>query len=233
MTSQAPPDGATAQHTDGPSGRFSRTIDWAVTLLLVLGGILFGALGYVVFLAADRDAIARLVADGTVQSDVLTNAELVDATYTLAWWGGLGLAVTGALLAAAGVAFIALRTRSRRRFEATGEQTSETTLNAVVGAVVTTVVSFVPFSPILGGGVAGYLQRGSGLRVGALAGLVAAAPFVVLFAFLVVGLATAGFAIVGVLMVVALALAVGYLVVLSALGGYLGSVLADGREQAA
>lgn len=227
MDSQTPPDGATAQHTDGPSGPLGRTIDWAVTLLLVLGGILFGALGYVVFLAAERDAIARLVADGTVQSDVLTNAELVDATYAVAWWGGFGLAVTGALLAAAGVVFIALRTRSRRRFEATGERTSDTTLNAVVGGVVTIVVSFVPFSPVFGGGVAGYLQRDGGLRAGGLAGLVAAAPFVVLFGFLVAGLATAGFEIVGVLMVVALALAVGYLIVLSALGGYLGAVLAD------
>lgn len=57
-------------------------------------------------------------------------------------------------------------------------------INAVIGAVVTVVLSFTVFSPILGGGVAGYLQRGErgdGIRIGALSGALAAIPAVLLF----------------------------------------------------
>ena len=67
---------------------------------------------------------------------------------------------------------------------------SETWLNAVVGGVVTLVLAPVlPFAPVLGGAVAGYLEAGergvrraSGLRVGAAAGTVA---FVALLVFAV------------------------------------------------
>ena len=56
----------------------------------------------------------------------------------------------------------------------------DTLLNAVIGAAVTVVLSFTGVSPLLGGGVAGYLQRGTrgdGARVGALAGAIALVPF--------------------------------------------------------
>lgn len=59
----------------------------------------------------------------------------------------------------------------------------DTLLTAVIGAVVTLVLSFTVFSPLLGGGVAGYLQRGNragGIRVGALSGAIAAIPFLLL-----------------------------------------------------
>jgi hypothetical protein len=67
----------------------------------------------------------------------------------------------------------------------------ETWLNAVAGGVVTLVVAPVlPFAPVLGGSLAGYLEAGErgagradGLRVGALAGVVA---FVALLVFAVV-----------------------------------------------
>ncbi|MFC6727016.1 DUF5518 domain-containing protein, partial [Halobium palmae] len=36
--------------------------------------------------------------------------------------------------------------------------TSDRWVNALVGAVVTVVLSFLPFSPLAGGGVAGYLD---------------------------------------------------------------------------
>lgn len=122
----------------------------------------------------------------------------------------------------------------------------DTLFNAVVGAVVTVVLSFTGFSPLLGGGVAGYLQRGDraeGARVGAISGAIASIPFVVLlvavFSFFGLfltggdlGVAGAGFAIVLVVFVLALAWNVG----LGAIGGYLGVyVLAefeDGRGDA-
>jgi hypothetical protein len=119
-----------------------------------------------------------------------------------------------------------------------------TLVNAVVGGVVSVVLGFVPFSPVLGGAVAGYLQSDDptqGLRVGVYAGLVAAVPLAFVLFLLasvlsfgvvavdstgsVTGTAAAGgsplFAL-GVLGVVFLVTAV-YTVGLSALGGYLGS----------
>ena len=60
----------------------------------------------------------------------------------------------------------------------------DTLLNALLGALVTVVLSFTGFSPILGGAAAGYLQQngpGDGARVGALSGLVASLPVLLVF----------------------------------------------------
>ncbi|MEF8887205.1 MAG: DUF5518 domain-containing protein [Haloarculaceae archaeon] len=67
---------------------------------------------------------------------------------------------------------------------------SETWVNAVAGGIVTLVLAPVlPFAPVLGGALAGYLEAGErgtrrpdGFRVGALAGVVA---FVALLVFAV------------------------------------------------
>ncbi|MFC7142369.1 DUF5518 domain-containing protein [Halosimplex aquaticum] len=111
-----------------------------------------------------------------------------------------------------------------------------TFLNALVGAVVTAVsASFIPFSPVLGGALAGYFQGGTrsdGLKVGAISGAIALVPVVaVLFLVLsFLGFVSVGsgegvfpFAIGGVIVVfVFVALAV-YTVGLSALGGWIGN----------
>lgn len=71
-----------------------------------------------------------------------------------------------------------------------GENRPNTLVNALVGGVAATVLGFLPFSPALGGVLAGYLQgpdTGDGLRVGALAGVVALVPLV-LVAFLFGGM---------------------------------------------
>lgn len=111
------------------------------------------------------------------------------------------------------------------------ERAPNTLLNALLGGIVGVVLLFVPFSTILGGGVAGYLEGGdyaAGAKVGAIAGLVAFVPFV-----LVLGLGLALVPVTGapgpgiqfalwvsVLLIVLFAAA--YTVGLSVIGGILG-----------
>ncbi len=113
----------------------------------------------------------------------------------------------------------------------------ETWLNAVLGAVVCVVAgSIVPFGTVFGGAVAGYLQGGdrrAGVRVGAIAGLLAFLPFLLVAFFLVnvlFGVFLGGFGIprlfsgLGALFVgIALVFAIFYTVVASAVGGWLGN----------
>jgi hypothetical protein len=122
----------------------------------------------------------------------------------------------------------------------------DTFINALIGAVVGVVLSPVPFSTVLGGAVAGYLQggdRNDGLRVGALAGVIMLLPLVlVMFVFGNVvfflfagggmpgpapGLA-GGFTIVAI--VLALLFGLVYVVAFAALGGYLGNYVKYGTD---
>lgn len=109
----------------------------------------------------------------------------------------------------------------------------DTLLNALIGAVVSVLLAFLPFSPLIGGGVAGYLQRGTrndGLRVGGISGLITMIPLFLVASLLggvfflqMVGLdPRAGFGF-GFLVLFALLFFVLYTVALSALGGYLGA----------
>ncbi|ELZ16296.1 hypothetical protein C478_03767 [Natrinema thermotolerans DSM 11552] len=115
--------------------------------------------------------------------------------------------------------------------------TTRTLLNAVIGAVVGVVLSFIPFSTVLGGLVAGFLEGPDGREgaiVGALAGAIAFLPIaglgLLLFGLLGIGLAGGvpleGFAVVSVVIVVAGFFALAYTVGPSLLGGYLGAYLA-------
>jgi hypothetical protein len=108
----------------------------------------------------------------------------------------------------------------------------DTLLNAVIGGIASIVLSFVPFSPVLGGAVAGYLHggdRGAGVRIGVYAGVVAAIPFalILLFAITVFGvflsLGSGSGAVLLFFVLFALVAAVVYTVGLSALGGWLGN----------
>ena len=106
-----------------------------------------------------------------------------------------------------------------------------TLVNALIGAAVGIVLSFVPLSPALGGGVAGYLEGGEsddGLRVGAIAGVVMALPL----AFLGLVVSTFFFGVgapvgVGILFLLALVFLALYTVGLGALGGIVGASLED------
>ncbi|MDZ7702613.1 MAG: DUF5518 domain-containing protein [Halobacteriales archaeon] len=109
-------------------------------------------------------------------------------------------------------------------------------LNALIGAAVTIVLTFIPFSSVLGGAVAGYLEGGElgdGVRVGALSGLLATAPFLLLFFFvgsiLSFGLMGMGggrmLAAGGAFVLLVLVFSLLYLVGLSALGGAVGAAV--------
>ncbi|WP_338902239.1 MULTISPECIES: DUF5518 domain-containing protein [Salinibaculum] len=245
MTQMSETDDTTVQGARGETTHvLGRTVDWVVTALLVLGGVLFGLLGVFLNSVANRAEIARLVADGTIESTVLSDAELVNVTYAMAWWGGLGLAVMGVLLVVGGVAFLAYRRRIRQRREEMGVTEPDTTTNAIVGAVVSVVGGFIPFAPVIGGAVAGYLERAdrmAGARVGGLSGLVASVPIFVLFAFLIGGLFVVsaeisfgiGAASVALVLAIALLVAVVYMVLLGAVGGYIGAYLREDRMAAA
>lgn len=119
----------------------------------------------------------------------------------------------------------------------------DTLLNAIIGAVVTVVLSFTGISPVLGGGVAGYLQdesRKRGAKVGALSGVFAFVPFLlfalVIFGFFVIGPVTGGGPGIpaGIELLVILFLFFPILLVwnagLGALGGYLGAYLREERD---
>ncbi len=112
----------------------------------------------------------------------------------------------------------------------------DTLINALIGAVVGTVAGAVlPFGPLLGGGVAGYLEggdRSDGTKVGLIAGLIALVPTVVVGFFVMVlfglfsvgagdGLALGALGLLFLLIVLAFGLV--YVVGLSAAGGWLGN----------
>lgn len=205
----------------------SQSVDWVVSVLLVLtGGVLVYG-GAVLYWATDRATLLRWVADGRLRSDVLSAAELVEVTNALGVGGGIGLALTGGVLVAAGVAFHLLESRARRQFEATGTAAPNVVASAILGAVVTIVTSFLVLSPILGGAAAGFVHQrrgGNSYRAAVLSGLFAAVPVVVLFGVVVAAVAAESVRLaplVGGVLVVAVATIVG----LSAVGGFLGTVL--------
>ena len=101
-------------------------------------------------------------------------------------------------------------------------------LNAVLGAVVTAIATpIVPFAPVVGGAISGYLDAGStesGAKIGAVSGAIALVPLLVVIPLLLFVLFLDPVFAVGVffiLIVVAVFLAA-YTVGLGALGGVLG-----------
>ena len=117
-------------------------------------------------------------------------------------------------------------------------------VNALIGAVVSVVLSFVPFSPVIGGAVAGYLEggdRSQGLRIGGYSGAIAAIPLVLLAGVVIIlgtfGVIVApgeavrtllGVLLLGVLVVVVIG---AYTIGLGAVGGYIGVILAERGDE--
>lgn len=105
--------------------------------------------------------------------------------------------------------------------------------NGLVGGVVAVLLSFLPLSTVLGGGIAGYLDRPTGRRgagAGAIAGVVAFLPYLLVGLFLTMSpsvtlpgpeLGVAPVVIIASVTSFALLYAVGLSVLGSLLGGYI------------
>jgi len=202
-------------------------VDWIVAALLVLVGIATTVAGAALLVAIDRSEIREAIAEEEIRSDVLTDAELLDVTHATASWSGWGLIAVGAIVVLAAIAYAVHRRRVHRR-RAAGEDVSDFVGNAMVGAIATIVLSFVPFSQVLGGTLAGYLERGSSERVlgvGAASGVLSVAPFVLLVVVVLVGVLAGLLAISeGALALVVVAALLFTLAIMGAVGAGLGAV---------
>jgi len=214
-------------------------VDWAVGAVAALVGLVSLVGGIALTVVADRDIIAEMVAEGSIESTVFTETEVVEVSLSVATWTGMGLLATGAILLVGAVAYVVLRRRTRRRAEG-GEPQSEFFANATLGAVIALLLSFVPFSPAVGGAVAGYLEAGESQRtvgVGGLSGLLLVSPLLVVLAFLTGGLvfgaleaASGGMALLlGAVLLLALMLVAVTGAGVGALGGWVGGALAERR----
>ena len=212
-------------------------LDWILGSLIALIGFGASLLGLVALVGPDREAFIEAVEADEVEVEGMTEAEFVDFLLAMLTWIGIGLLLTGLAMIALGVAYIVHRQRVRERADA-GEPTSDYLAHALLGAAVTVLTSFIPFSQVIGGGVAGYLERGDSERtisVGAASAVLMLAPVVVFSLFFAIGVA-AGFAAIGdgaigvlgaVAVIVSLAFSVAIGAALGALGGWIGGKLAE------
>jgi len=223
------------------NGGLPEIVDWVAGALVALAGLLFLAGGSALLTVVDRDTLAEGIESGTVTVTVfdteLTRAESLDVVEAVVSWTGAGLVVTGLAMVLFGVGYLFVRRRARRRARPDDPLTSYGA-HAVLGALAAAVLSFLPFSPAFGGALAGYLERGESDRtvsVGALSGLLAVLPVLVLLLFVLVGLATGmrgigqgGLAVTsGAVLVFAAVFAAVISSGLGALGGYLGGKFAE------
>jgi len=208
----------------------SKGIEWLISAVLAIVGGLGALLGVFLSRIADRELSADIVAEMETRSNWYSPAETADILYNLMVWGSYGLIVTGGLIVVAGVGFQLYRNRLRR--EPAGPQ-PDTKTNIFLGGLATIVASFLPFSPVFGGMVTGYLEHregGSSLGGGGLSGLVATLPAVVMGGFLAVGLVLADAAVIAIVLVCGLVATVTISVALGAVGGYIGDRLIAGDD---
>jgi len=216
-------------------------VDWLVGVVIALGGMALIVGGTAVTFVVDRELLAEDIEAGEITIVVLqrdlTEAEMLNFSLEVVNWTGIGLLVTGLALVLFAVVYVIFRHRAQQRIGGEADSGSYRS-TAVLGAVATAVLSFVPFSPILGGGLAGYLEQptsGRSVSVGALSGFLAMIPALLLLGFVTIGMYS-GFATVqeaGLGFVVVAGMFFGVLILsaygagLGALGGFAGGRLAE------
>lgn len=239
--SSAAPEQAGAETSSGTGG-LPGFVDWLLAAFVALVGLALVVGGSALTLLLDADALREGIESGEIASTTLTEAELLDVSLATTNWTGIGLLVTGVAMVVLAVAYVIVRRRARQRVT-DGTRVGSPTTNALLGAVISAIFGFIPFSPLLGGGVAGYLEQRESERtvsVGALSGVLWAAPLLVILTFVSVGLVIglAGVSAPGLATVVGTAMLLTLFVVAilgagaGALGGYLGGwVAADRRAE--
>lgn len=225
-------------------GRLPEFVDWLLGVVIALAGLVTLVAGSALELLVDREMLAEDIEEGTVTVTVftteLTEAETLDVTDALVTWLGIGLLLIGLGLVLFAIGFVIVRHRTHRRARE-GEEISSYGSFAVLGGVATALLSFIPFSPVVGGAIAGFLERYESTRtvsVGTLAGFLPVVPILVLLGFVFAGLID-GMQTVGqegmALFLVAVLLLSGLIVALvgaglGAIGGYLGGWIAESRS---
>lgn len=222
-------------------GGLPEAVDWVAGAIVALAGLLSLTGGGALLTFANRETLAEGIEAETVTVTAfdaeLTEAETLDVAEAVVSWVGAGLLVTGLgmVLFAAGYVFLRRRARKRARPD---DPHSSYGAHAVLGALASVVFSFLPFSPAFGGALAGYLERGDSDRttsVGALSGLLAVVPVLVLLLAVLGGLFTGmrgigrgGLAVVTSLVLLFAAVFAALISSgLGALGGYLGGRFAE------
>ncbi|WP_136690005.1 DUF5518 domain-containing protein [Halorhabdus amylolytica] len=238
-TTDTPPTG------DGNSDVFTRPvpeyIHWLAGVIIALGGMALTVGGTALTFVVDRGLLQEGIESGEITVIVLerdlTEAQMLDLSLEIVNWTGIGLLVTGIGLVLFAIGYVAVRHRARREVS-DDEHVDSYRASAVLGAVATAVLSFVPFSPVLGGGLAGYLEQtesGRSISVGGVAGFLSMVPALVILAFVSAGLYN-GFAtigesglgiVVGTVMVLTVLFVAAYGAGLGALGGFAGGRLAE------
>lgn len=220
-------------------------VDWLLGALVLLGGMIFLVAGSALRFLVDRELLAEAIEEEditvTLVMTELTDAESLEVADALVTWTGTGLLLVGLVMVLFAIGYVAIRHRAYRRAKR-GEPISSYVSFAVLGGFVTVVLSFLPFSPVFGGLLAGYLERGESQRVvsvGALAGLLPLVPIIILMLFVLGGLLSGMSAIdqmgAGIVVAVTLLLSIMFMAVfgggLGALGGYLGGWFAERRAE--
>lgn len=218
-------------------------VDWTLGALLAIAGFISLVGGTALAFLVDREFLATGVEEGTITVDLvvteLTREQQLELVATLISWTGIGMLVTGVGMVAVAIWYVLRRHQAHSRARS-GETVSSYSTYALLGGLATVVLSFIPFSPVAGGAIAGYLERGESERtvsVGALAGLIPSLPIVVLLVFVTGGLLSGATAVGegGLAMVLATAMVLGMLLIvafaagLGALGGYAGGWFAESR----
>lgn len=220
---------------------FPEFVDWLLAVFVAVVGLALVVGGSALAFVVDRAILVEAIERGELVSPALTDAELLEVSLAVTTWTGIGLLVAGVAMVLVAIGYVVVRHRVHQR-DSAGEPTNSYGTHALLGAVATTVLSFLPFSPVLGGAVAGYFERGESERtvsVGALSGLLAMAPLLVILVFVLVGLVGGMVTIqqTGLAMVVGAAMLLALLVVATvgagtgALGGYVGGWLAERQAE--
>lgn len=219
-------------------------VDWIAAAVIALAGMALTVGGSALTFVVDRELLEEGIESGQITVIVfqrdLTRAEMLEFSLEVITWTGIGILVTGVGLVLFAIGYVVVRHREHHQSADDAPVGSYRTF-AVLGAVATTVLSFIPFSPVLGGGIAGYLEHYETERsvsVGALSGFLAMAPGLVILVFVIVGLfsglsavGATGLGIVAAATMLLVLLFVGaYGAGLGALGGFSGGRLARSRS---